>query len=87
MYSFSVERLDINVDHDQEKGIASVVLLVFVLSAVAPSRVGRFLKQVYETTKPGGNVCFRDYGKPARVRIHRAFEPAHVAYCLQVSMT
>ena len=36
--------------------------MVFVLSAVTPSRVERFLEQIYQTTKPGGKVCFRDYG-------------------------
>mmetsp|Transcript_35003 Transcript_35003/g.84498 ORF Transcript_35003/g.84498 Transcript_35003/m.84498 type:complete len:371 (-) Transcript_35003:184-1296(-) len=43
-------------------GIAGIVLMVFVLSAVTPSRVSRFLEQVYQTTKNGGKVCFRDYG-------------------------
>ena len=45
-----------------EEGVAGIVLMVFVLSAVTPSRVERFLQQIYQTTKPGGKVCFRDYG-------------------------
>ena len=45
-----------------EKGIAGIVVMVFVLSAVTPPRVDRFLEQVYETTTPGGLLCFRDYG-------------------------
>ena len=45
-----------------EEGVAGIVLMVFVLSAVTPSRVERFLEQIYQTTKPGGKVCFRDYG-------------------------
>ena len=45
-----------------EKGIAGIVVMVFVLSAVTPPRVDRFLEQVYQTTSPGGLVCFRDYG-------------------------
>ena len=44
-------------------GIAGIVLMVFVLSAVTPTRVHRFLEQVHQATKPGGMVCFRDYGK------------------------
>ena len=44
-----------------EKGIAGIVVMVFVLSAVTPPRVDRFLEQVYQTTSPGGLVCFRDY--------------------------
>eukprot|EP00581_Thalassiosira_minuscula_P008510 CAMPEP_0183707896 /NCGR_PEP_ID=MMETSP0737-20130205/4316_1 /TAXON_ID=385413 /ORGANISM="Thalassiosira miniscula, Strain CCMP1093" /LENGTH=378 /DNA_ID=CAMNT_0025935635 /DNA_START=9 /DNA_END=1145 /DNA_ORIENTATION=- len=48
--------------HPDEGGIVGIVLMVFVLSAVTPSRVNRFLEQVYQTTKHGGRVCFRDYG-------------------------
>jgi len=48
---------------DVDRGIVGIVLMVFVLSAVTPSRVDRFLQQVYRTMKPGGKVCFRDYGK------------------------
>ena len=43
-------------------GVAGIVLLVFVLSAVTPTRVNRFVQQIHETTAPGGKVCFRDYG-------------------------
>jgi methyltransferase-like protein 6 len=42
-------------------GLADVVLMVFVLSAVPPKRVHRFMKQIYGATKHGGKVCFRDY--------------------------
>ena len=45
-----------------EDGIAGIVLMIFVFSAVTPTRVNRFLQQVYQTTRPGGKVCFRDYG-------------------------
>ena len=45
-----------------EGGVVGITLMVFVLSAVTPSRVCRFLDQVYQTTKAGGKVCFRDYG-------------------------
>jgi len=55
-----------DLEHDGggvlDRGVAGIVLMVFVLSAVTPSRAGRFLEQVYQTTKPGGKVCFRDYG-------------------------
>ncbi len=43
--------------------IVGIVLLVFVLSAITPSRVYRFLENVFRITKPGGKVCFRDYGR------------------------
>ncbi len=47
---------------DEGRNIAGIVLLVFVLSAVSPSRVNRFIKNVFLITKPEGKVCFRDYG-------------------------
>lgn len=47
---------------DPDGGIADIILCVFVLSAVWPARVSRFLEQVYHATRPGGKVCFRDYG-------------------------
>jgi len=47
---------------DPDEGIADIILCVFVLSAVWPARVPRFLEQVYHATRPGGKVCFRDYG-------------------------
>lgn len=42
-------------------GLADIVLMVFVLSALPPKRVPRFIKQIYDATKPGGKICFRDY--------------------------
>ena len=47
--------------NDDDIGLADIVLLVFVLSAVPPKRVPRFMKQIYDATKCGGKVCFRDY--------------------------
>jgi hypothetical protein len=52
----------ITVMHDGE-GIVGIVLLVFVLSAVTPSRVEHFMRNVFLVTRPGGKVCFRDYGR------------------------
>ena len=49
-----------SIDADGE--IADVIICVFVLSAVWPARVPRFLNQIYRSTRPGGKVCFRDYG-------------------------
>ena len=45
-----------------EHGIADVTICVFVLSAVWPSRAPSFVKQIYDVTRPGGRVAFRDYG-------------------------
>ena len=38
------------------------VLMVFVLSAVPLDDIPRFLASVFRALKPGGVVCFRDYG-------------------------
>jgi hypothetical protein len=43
--------------------VVGVVLMIFVLSAVVPRRVRRFLDRVFEITNAGGRVCFRDYGR------------------------
>ncbi|KAL3761558.1 hypothetical protein ACHAW5_010727 [Stephanodiscus triporus] len=43
-------------------GVVGISLLIFVLSAVVPSRARRFLERVYDVTRAGGKVCFRDYG-------------------------
>ena len=49
-------------DDDGVGGIADVILCVFVLSAVDPAHAKTFIRQVYETLKPGAYCCFRDYG-------------------------
>jgi methyltransferase-like protein 6 len=38
------------------------VLLVFVLSAVCPTRASTFLRNACAPLRPGGRVLFRDYG-------------------------
>ncbi len=43
--------------------VVGIALLVFVLSAVVPSRTRRFLERVFEVVEAGGRVCFRDYGR------------------------
>ncbi|OQR87393.1 methyltransferase domain-containing protein [Achlya hypogyna] len=40
-----------------------VVLMVFVLSAIPPSAFASVLAKVHRALKPGGLVCFRDYGR------------------------
>uniref|UniRef100_M4B584 tRNA N(3)-methylcytidine methyltransferase n=1 Tax=Hyaloperonospora arabidopsidis (strain Emoy2) TaxID=559515 RepID=M4B584_HYAAE len=39
-----------------------IVLMVFVLSALPPESFARTLQKIYAVLRPGGIVCFRDYG-------------------------
>lgn len=39
-----------------------IVLMVFVLSALPPESFAHALQKVYAALRPGGVVCFRDYG-------------------------
>lgn len=43
-------------------GSIDIVLLVFVLSALPPASFATTLSKVFEALRPGGVVCFRDYG-------------------------
>lgn len=40
-----------------------VVLLVFIFSALGPKQWDAAVRNVWKVLKPGGEVCFRDYGK------------------------
>ena len=40
-----------------------VVLLVFIFSALSPRQWEAAVRNVWRVLKPGGEVCFRDYGK------------------------
>ncbi|MCJ1468179.1 hypothetical protein MMC07_006807 [Pseudocyphellaria aurata] len=50
-----------------------VVLLIFVFSALSPRQWARAVRNVHEVLKPGGEVCFRDYGRGdlAQVRFRK----------------
>ena len=45
------------------EGSVDVVLLVFIFSALNPTQWDAAVKNVWRVLKPGGEVCFRDYGK------------------------
>lgn len=55
-----------DVARDELSGVASgsvdIALLVFVLSALPPASFVPTLQKVFEALRPGGIVCFRDYG-------------------------
>lgn len=45
------------------EGSVDVVVLIFILSALAPDQWDRALRNIYRVLKPGGRVLFRDYGR------------------------
>ena len=45
------------------EGGVDVVLLVFVFSALSPKQWNAAVRNVWRVLKPGGEICFRDYGK------------------------
>ncbi|KAG7002217.1 tRNA(thr) (cytosine(32)-N(3))-methyltransferase [Physcia stellaris] len=45
-----------------ENGV-DVVLLIFIFSALSPQQWEAAVRNVYRLLKPGGEVCFRDYGR------------------------
>ena len=46
-----------------EAGSVDVVLLVFVFSALSPRQWNAARRNVWRLLRPGGEVCFRDYGR------------------------
>lgn len=46
-----------------ESGSVDVVMLVFIFSALAPTQWKSAIRNVWLALKPGGEVCFRDYGR------------------------
>lgn len=48
---------------DLGEGSVDVALMVFIFSALSPRQWKRAVENVYRVLKPGGEVCFRDYGR------------------------
>lgn len=46
-----------------------VVLLVFTFSALSPGQWAQAVRNVWRVLKPGGEVCFRDYGRGDLVQV------------------
>lgn len=45
------------------EGSVDVVLMIFVFSALNPLEWARAVRNLHRLLKPGGQVCFRDYGR------------------------
>ncbi|KAK3359822.1 S-adenosyl-L-methionine-dependent methyltransferase [Lasiosphaeria hispida] len=56
-----------------EEGSVDVALMVFIFSALSPLQWKRAVQNVHRVLKPGGEVCFRDYGRGdlAQVRFRK----------------
>jgi tRNAThr (cytosine32-N3)-methyltransferase len=48
---------------DLGEGSVDVAILVFIFSALSPLQWKKAVENVYRVLKPGGEVCFRDYGR------------------------
>lgn len=50
-----------------------VVLLIFIFSALSPQQWEQAVQNIHRVLKPGGEVCFRDYGRGdlAQVRFRK----------------
>ncbi|MCJ1478028.1 hypothetical protein MMC13_006703 [Lambiella insularis] len=46
-----------------EAGSVDVVLMIFVFSALSPQQWRQAVRNVWQVLRPGGEVCFRDYGR------------------------
>ncbi|MCJ1399662.1 hypothetical protein MMC11_002864 [Xylographa trunciseda] len=46
-----------------QPGSVDVVVLIFVFSALSPEQWGQAVRNVWRVLRPGGEVCFRDYGR------------------------
>ncbi|KAH0595178.1 hypothetical protein MHUMG1_06927 [Metarhizium humberi] len=58
---------------DVEEGSVDVAVMVFIFSALSPREWAQAVRNVHKVLKPGGLVCFRDYGRGdlAQVRFRK----------------
>lgn len=58
---------------DLLEGSVDIALMVFIFSALSPQQWEKAVQNVYRVLKPGGEVCFRDYGRGdlAQVRFRK----------------
>lgn len=46
-----------------DEGSVDVCLMIFIFSALSPQQWSQAVRNVHRALKPGGVVCFRDYGR------------------------
>ncbi|KAI1351706.1 methyltransferase [Xylaria sp. FL0043] len=46
-----------------EENTVDVVLMIFIFSALSPLQWEQAVRNIHRVLKPGGQVCFRDYGR------------------------
>ncbi|KAI0540992.1 methyltransferase [Xylaria digitata] len=46
-----------------EENTVDVVLMIFIFSALSPLQWEQAVRNIHRVLKPGGEVCFRDYGR------------------------
>lgn len=56
-----------------EEGSVDVAIMIFIFSALSPDQWAQAVRNVHRVLKPGGEVCFRDYGRGdlAQVRFRK----------------
>lgn len=56
-----------------EEGSVDVAIMIFIFSALSPDQWAQAVQNVHKVLKPGGLVCFRDYGRGdlAQVRFRK----------------
>jgi len=56
-----------------EENSVDVAIMIFIFSALSPKQWKKAVENVYRVLKPGGEVCFRDYGRGdlAQVRFRK----------------
>ena len=58
---------------DLQEGSVDVAVMIFIFSALSPAEWKGAVRNIYRVLKPGGLVCFRDYGRGdlAQVRFRK----------------